>query len=420
MPDITRENSAEYVGPRPCYNEVLACQFSSWYSTFANIQPLENSCKDDNDDGKAPGGPSNLPLPRKNVTLPSVIIPDLPANFTEYLLTDGVRLPANTKVSSCADMILKKSEFDDDSENDDSRSGNSQQHQESEENAERHFDFSELNQRIVSILKGPPFSSVSGAALPKLNWSAPKDATWIHGGSMKCTTPGDVYLLLKASDFCLHDVLYKTLKECHDYNDNKNNNNAENSSTRPLPPLQLVLRKWCQLHPSMEFRCFVRQHNLIAISQRHHSQHYPHLKKDWPKIRDTLDDFFEDYIRKRFAGGTIENYVVDVYLDQKDRVWIVDFNCWSFTTDALLFEWSELVTKDQDSIEEEPVEMRIVETEQQVRHDPLASYRAPIDTVDLATMTQGNAKQFEEFMKLCQRPSDRTSSDSESDNEEER
>jgi abortive infection bacteriophage resistance protein len=124
---------------------------------------------------------------------------------------------------------------------------------------------------------------------------------------------------------------------------------------------------------------------LIAISQLHHSQHYPHLKKDLPKIRDALDDLFEDYIQKQFKGGTVKNIVVDVYLHRKEPMWIVDFNCWE--TDSLLFEWSELVTKDQDSIE----------TEQQVRHDPLASY-VPTDTVDLASLTHGNAKQSEQFM----------------------
>jgi hypothetical protein len=409
LPDS--EEGGEYVGPQPVLEEVLACQFSSWYDTFATIQPRT---LDENEKSETVVPVS---LPRRNVTIPSIIIAnDLPKSFADYLLTDGVRLPTNAKVSSCADMIFKKPDFDD--SDDDDWSNSKDDSRPLQQEGEEQFDFTALNQQIESILKQPPFSSVGGAALPKLNWSAPKDATWINGGSMRCTTPGDVYLLLKASDFCLHDVLYKTWKSCRDFDKSNIHNCSDDYDSTKLsmqqpPPLQLVLRKWCNLHPSMEFRCFVRQHNLIAISQRHHSQHYPHLERDWPAIRDTVDDFFEDYIRKRFASGRVANYVVDVYVDQKDRVWVVDFNCWSFTTDTLLFEWSELVTKDQDVIEEEPVEMRIVETEQQVRHDPLASYRAPIDTVDLASMTQGNTKQFDEFMKLCQKPTD--SADSEED-----
>ena len=44
--------------------------------------------------------------------------------------------------------------------------------------------------------------------VPKLNWSAPKDATWISlkQNSMECNTPNDIYLLLKSSDFITHDL----------------------------------------------------------------------------------------------------------------------------------------------------------------------------------------------------------------------
>jgi hypothetical protein len=383
--------AGECIGPRPSVKEVLACQLSSWYSTFANIHPL--AATDETEEFEPP------PLSRKNVTIPSVVIGELPHDFKEYLLSDGVRLPKNSNLSSTADVNLKKPAWDDSNSDDGDWSQSSPQQQ------QKDFDFTDLNHRIESILKQEPFSKVNGAAFPKLNWSCPKDASWMNGGSMKCTTPGDVYLLLKASDFCLHDVLMKTLKECHDFMEGSHDQQSIEARDTKSPPLQIVLRKWCNLHPSMEFRCFVRQHNLIAISQRHHSQHYPHLKRDWPNIRDKLDDFFEGYVRMRYANGTIENYVVDLYIDQKDRIWIIDFNCWSFTTDALLFEWQELLTKDQDAVEEEPVEMRIVETAQEVRADPLSSYRAPVDTVDLAAMTQGNAKQFEDFMKMCQKPS---------------
>lgn len=225
---------------------------------------------------------------------------------------------------------------------------------------------------------------------------------------MKCKTPGDVYLLLKSSDFCTHDALYESLKDCRDYAIEGNVDvdigvgvGVGVEGGVEYPPLQLVLRKWCNLNPSMEFRCFVRNHELLGISQRQHSVHFPHLNEDRDQIQDKIHDFFEDYVRHRFAGGKIHSYVWDVFLDKKDRAWIVDFNPWARTTDSLLYEWSELVTLDLDDDDDDG--MRIA-SHGEVRHDPLASYRAPIDTVDLASMTQGDAKQFEEFMKLCQRP----------------
>jgi hypothetical protein len=47
----------------------------------------------------------------------------------------------------------------------------------------------------------------------------------------------------------------------------------------------------------------------------------------------------------------------------------------------------------------------LVETGMEVRQDPLASYRAPIDTIHLSSITGGDATKFQEFMRLCQRPS---------------
>ena len=52
--------------------------------------------------------------------------------------------------------------------------------------------------------------------------------------------------------------------------------------------------------------------------------------------------FFESYVRDRFAGGSMSRYIV--YLDVRDRAWIVDFNVWGGRTDCgpLFDDWSEL------------------------------------------------------------------------------
>jgi hypothetical protein len=368
----TTENEPSIVGPLPMVEEVIACQFSSWYPTFSKLSQ-----------GK-----------RKNVTISSVILTDLPDDFQDYLLSDGLRLPLDaTKLSSCAPP-----ESNDDHDDGDAWSSSDDESQNDDNVSEcsippQQFSFPELNRQLEQAI-----AKFEGAVLPKLNWSAPKDATWVHGGSLKCQTPGDVYLLLKSSDFCLHDVLH-ALDDCPD----------KEASVGPPPPpkMQLVLRKWCHFHPSMEFRCFVRHDDLLAISQRNHTQHYPHVTQDLPWMTNKLLDFFYDTIQHLFANDSVHNYVVDMYIDQKQRVWLVDFNVWGQSTDSLLFEWSELTTLD---LEEEPY-VRVVETTQQVRQDPLSSYRAPIDAVDLASMTRGDKTEFEEFMKQCQKPTQRKEDD---------
>jgi len=47
----------------------------------------------------------------------------------------------------------------------------------------------------------------------------------------------------------------------------------------------------------------------------------------------------------------------------------------------------------------------VVMNENAVHFDPLASYRAPIDAVDLAS-DQAGSQTFQEFMDMCARPSE--------------
>ena len=71
---------SEIQGPTARCHEIIACQFSSWYSKFSNLEGRK----------------------RKNVTVNSVIIDDIPQSFEAYLLSDGVQLPVGAdKLSSC-------------------------------------------------------------------------------------------------------------------------------------------------------------------------------------------------------------------------------------------------------------------------------------------------------------------------------
>jgi len=313
--------------------------------------------------------------------------------------------------------------------------------------------------------------------MPKLNWSAPKDAAWINMGSLKCTKAGDVYLLLKSSDFVGFDLEKAwedlDLTAADDDNDVSNgdggggvggavgdemNNlsitkaahsttdetklSAINGANDARPPgfeYELVLRKWCNLHPSMEFRCFVYRHELVAISQRHPSKYYPHLE---PPSNGSIHPstiiihaFFHTYIQNKFAQGKSHRYVIDLYLDSQERVWIVDFNVWGDRTDALLFDWKELMelgsqvvvsdgddkqaadaaaAVDGDSNDDEtetiPMmpELRVITKDMKsMTYDPLSSYRGPTDVMDLVGEGGGGASaDFKEFMKQCVRPSE--------------
>lgn len=124
-------------------------------------------------------------------------------------------------------------------------------------------------------------------------------------------------------------------------------------------------------------------------------------------IRSFVLEFFDDVVVHRFANGSVKNYVFDIYIDKSERVWLLDFNVWSVQTDALLFEWEELVELELP-VDTELPELRLVETALEVRQDPLSSYRAPVDTVELASGVhrEDAGTSFENFMALCQKPSE--------------
>ena len=69
---------------------------------------------------------------------------------------------------------------------------------------------------------------------------------------LRCTSPADVYLLLKSSDFISHDLDPEiTFQHCEE---------------RPQAyELELVLRRWYPVDRVREFRCFVRQEVLLGM-----------------------------------------------------------------------------------------------------------------------------------------------------------
>ena len=184
-------------------------------------------------------------------------------------------------------------------------------------------------------------AELGGKVVPKLNWSAPKDATWISAtNSMECRTPNDVYLLLKSSDFVTHDLEHwddDTVEEPSN-GDGKFNDKSKDVEEVPY---HLVLRKYILLNPSVEFRCFVRRRRLIALCQRD-LNHFDFLFRMEDKLRDTIQAFFDEKLKESFPD---ESFVFDVYVPPPhDRVWLIDFNPWAQRTDPLLFSWLELLT----------------------------------------------------------------------------
>lgn len=214
--------------------------------------------------------------------------------------------------------------------------------------------FPDIHQTIKDTIK-----ELGGEVAPKLNWSSPKDAAWIspHQNTVKCTTPNDIYLLLKSSNFITHD-----LDHAFDGTVTTSTPLSQPASTPVLDlgfqPV-LVLRSFFTPHQALEFRCFVKQRNLVAIAQRD-LNHYQFLQKLRPAIVARVKDLFDSRLQPTFPDG---NFCFDVYIpevhnlsddtddseEEEDpgkklgRARLIDINPWAPRTDTLLFGWDELL-----------------------------------------------------------------------------
>ena len=90
-----------------------------------------------------------------------------------------------------------------------------------------------------------------------------QDAVWATG-RMECTSPGQVYLLLKASDLVQYDL-------CHVFRDVPDGGSgaAGDVAAEPGATPTLVLRRWSNLYLSNEYRCFVVDRRLVGACRRY-------------------------------------------------------------------------------------------------------------------------------------------------------
>lgn len=307
-PEPTREPLVELPFPQITKSHILNCSYHSWYPRYRLSHLLIVSRAE--------------PGRYRSITPKARLIP-LSASFLSYLRADGIILPREDVPSSDG------SNTDDEDEDEDE--------DEATDPSQAWFD---IHQKIKSTI-----SELDGSVMPKLNWSAPKDATWISAtNSMACTMPNDIYLLLKSSDFITHD-LEQVFDDCEVESDDESNNGNEDEisidESLSKIPYHLVLRKTIPaFNPALEIRCFVRSRHLLCMCQRDFN-HFDFLPRLIPKLRSLIQDSFDKNLKRTFPD---ENFVFDVYIPPPhDRVWLIDVNPWAPRTDPLLFSWLEIL-----------------------------------------------------------------------------
>lgn len=219
--------------------------------------------------------------------------------------------------------------------------------EEADEEEDPSVDWRDIHTQVEETIR-----ELDGKVTPKLNWSSPKDATWIAvTNDLQCQTPNDIYMLLKSSDFITHD-----LEHAFDDTDPEPEGSTENLDTNNIP-YHLVLRKYFNLNPSLEFRCFVRNRTLLCMCQRD-LNYFDFLFPMRDMLVSRIQSFFDEKLRDTFPDPS---FVFDVYVPPPhERVWLIDINPWAIRTDPLLFSWLEILTmKDLAPLEDEVVRLSI-------------------------------------------------------------
>ncbi|MCJ1462515.1 hypothetical protein MMC07_001117 [Pseudocyphellaria aurata] len=289
-------------------SHILNCSFNSWYSSYRRFTPKAR------------------------------LIP-LSSSFLDYLRADGIVLPSEDDINQRASNESDSDTFSYPVSPASSETG--------DEEPDPSAAWLDIHQKVKDTI-----AELDGSVVPKLNWSAPKDATWISAtNSMECSTPNDIYLLLKSSDFINHDLEH-AFDDCEsDSGDDAQSSDdladpTESESAHPARelrniPYHLVLRKTIpSMTTSLEFRCFVRARRLLCICQRD-LNHYSFLDTLSTTLLKLIQQFFQSSLQKSFRD---DSFVFDVYVPPPHgKVWLIDINPWAPRTDPLLFSWLEIL-----------------------------------------------------------------------------
>ncbi|KAL6078085.1 Cell division cycle protein 123 [Balamuthia mandrillaris] len=136
--------------------------------------------------------------------------------------------------------------------------------------------------------------------------------------------------------------------------------------------MKVIIRKWVNIHPSMEFRGFVCHKKFTALSQYFHIAYFPQLKQQRNSILANITECYakvQDLI-------PVDSFIVDFAVLNDGQVLVIELNPFhnyeGCGTDAGLFNWA-LDRKIVDG--EAPFEFRVREEAFDVKQNLIGLWR---------------------------------------------
>ena len=121
----------------------------------------------------------------------------------------------------------------------------------------------------------------------------------------------------------------------------------------------LIVREWSQelsSRPQFEFRMFISDGQLTAITQYFDWIYDPELAASKASIQNLLVEFFNDQVKPVIA---LKSYLMDIYLTKDHCIYIIEFNPFATGSTSGLFSWKN--PRDVEVMHHGPLELRVVE-----------------------------------------------------------
>ena len=181
--------------------------------------------------------------------------------------------------------------------------------------------------------------------------------------AFKVTNEFEALNLILSSERVFIDLL--DALACHKVKDNKVTNIKLHDWNN-----NIIIREWnSSLDPSMEFRCFVYQSNLTAISQYNHYCKFYQLQNDLTvqQIKLTIIQYWQQKIKPLLDPLTekYSNYIIDLGLIENESTnevecIVIELNPFAPSTGASLFDWKTDINQLTGQLNE--IEIRVRST----------------------------------------------------------
>ncbi|CAH1773218.1 unnamed protein product [Owenia fusiformis] len=106
-----------------------------------------------------------------------------------------------------------------------------------------------------------------------------------------------------------------------------------------------VIRKFIDIDIDMEFRGFVFEHDLVALSQYNYLIFSGRLLKEGKQISERIQRFFDKSIKEKMKQKNFpHDYVIDFAVcnnSTEEKIWVIEINPFLETTDGALFSWNK-------------------------------------------------------------------------------